>query len=235
MKRVILLLFTAAALGTLVIPAGAEPYWFTYEGNDLPENEGWTRYWGNQDGEYQGDGAIRTIEDGVLTIDSMDDPWIYDYNWIDLPDQFDPEPGEELVMEWRLKVDEVVGVWSGPGVSLASDERWRAGFVFREDYIWSFYEGDDVFIPIEPGVFHEYRFVSSDLRSYDLYIDGELARHGAWSHLASSSRATWGDFSYPVSSRSRWDYFRFGVVPEPKTVSLILVAMACCRRKARSH
>ena len=178
------MLFTvAAAPGALVAQAGAEPYWLTYEGNDLPENEGWTRYWGNQDDEYQGDGAIRTLEDGVLTIDTLHDPWIYDYNWIDRPGEFDPEPGELLVMEWRLEVDEVGGVWCGPGVSLASDERWRAGFAFHEDYIWSFFE-DDAFIPITPGVFHEYRFVSSDLRSYELYIDGELARQGAWGQFA---------------------------------------------------
>jgi hypothetical protein len=229
-----LLFVLAAALGTLTAPAGADEYWITYEGNDLPENEGWTRYWGNQDGEYQGDGAIRTLDDGVLTIDTLHDPWIYDYNWIDRPGEFDPQPGETLIAEWRLKVDEVVGVWCGPGVSLASDERWRVGFAFHEEYMWSMFE-DDVFIPIVPDMFHEYRLVSSDVRSYDLYIDGELARCGTWGQFARRSRATWGDFSYPVSSRSQWDYFRFGVVPEPKALSLILVAMASCRRNTRLH
>ncbi len=96
MKRVALLLFTLAALGMLVVPAGAEPYWITYEGNDLPENEGWNRYWGNADGEYQGGGAIRTIEDGVLTMDSLYDPWVWDWAYIERPGQMDPELGETL-------------------------------------------------------------------------------------------------------------------------------------------
>ena len=66
MKRVILLLFTAAALGTLVIPAGAEPYWIAYEGNDFPENEGWERY-------VTGPPAVRWLEDGSLFVDSRAD------------------------------------------------------------------------------------------------------------------------------------------------------------------
>ena len=35
-----------AVLGGLVMPAGAEEYWITYECNELPENEGWDRHWG---------------------------------------------------------------------------------------------------------------------------------------------------------------------------------------------
>lgn len=121
-----------------------------------------------------------------------------------------------------------------PGVSLASDERWRAGFAFHEDHIWCFFE-DDVTIPITPGVFHEYRFTSSDMRTYELYIDGELAREGTFWQLASASEVVWGDLGRPLASRAQWDYFRIGVVPEPRTISLILVAMAKCHRKARSH
>ena len=38
-----LLMFTVLLLGAGVSAAIAEPYWVTYEANDLPENEGWER------------------------------------------------------------------------------------------------------------------------------------------------------------------------------------------------
>jgi len=108
MKRVILLLFTAAALGTLVVPAGAEPYWYAYEGNDLPENEGWQRFWGNDDGPFEGDGAIRTVENGILTMDSMYSQRVYDYACHYLYGELDPDPGELFVAEWRVYVEDWV-------------------------------------------------------------------------------------------------------------------------------
>ncbi len=230
MKRVILLLFTAAALGTLVVPAGAEQYWLTYEGNDLPENEGWTRYWGNNDGEYQGGGAVRTIEDGVLAMDSRHDPWLWDFNFIERPDQMDPGSGETFVMEWRLKAEEVVGDRGDPLINVASDEYRTVGYVFREDQIWCYFE-DDLTIPITPGVYHDYRFVSSDMLTYDLYIDGELVHEGTWWQGVRDSRVGWGTNVRPATSLAHWDYVRFGVIPEPKTVFLILVAMAFCHRR----
>jgi len=47
-----LLMFSVAALLAMASSALGEPYWITYEGNDLPENEGWNRSWGNDDGQY---------------------------------------------------------------------------------------------------------------------------------------------------------------------------------------
>ena len=46
---------------TLVVYA--EPYWFAYEGNDLPENEGWTRHTNNPI-------ADRWLEDGSFFLDT---------------------------------------------------------------------------------------------------------------------------------------------------------------------
>jgi len=42
-----MLMFLAAVSYATAGIATAEPYWITYEGNDLPENEGWNRGWGN--------------------------------------------------------------------------------------------------------------------------------------------------------------------------------------------
>ena len=227
MRAILPTILLSAVLGTALLPAAqAEPYWISYEGNDLPENEGWTRYWGNNDGEYQGGGAVRTIEDGVLTMDSRHDEWLWDFNFIERPGQMDPGPGETFVMEWRLKVEEAVGYRGDPLINVASDECRTVGYVFREDQIWCYFE-DYTIIPIAPGVYHNYRFVSSDMLSYDLYIDDVLVHEGTWWQGVRDSRIGWGSDVRPATSLAQWDYVRFGVVPEPNTVFLILVVLAC--------
>ena len=57
------------ALGAFVYPAGA--YYVAWEGDCLPEEAGWTRQWGDEVGQYHGTGAVRTIQDGVMTMDSL--------------------------------------------------------------------------------------------------------------------------------------------------------------------
>ena len=52
-----------STLSTFTASATAEPYWTAYEGNNLPENEGWLRL-------ISHGGAIRIIEDGALVLDS---------------------------------------------------------------------------------------------------------------------------------------------------------------------
>jgi len=64
MKRAYCLIF-CGWLGVCVCTA--TPYWIAYEGDKLPEEDGWTRYWGNHDGEYQGPGAQPTIENDLIT------------------------------------------------------------------------------------------------------------------------------------------------------------------------
>gem|GEM_PF-2085729 len=215
----------------LAVSATADPYWCAYEGNDLPENEGWTRYWGNRDGEYQGDGSIRTIEDGVLRMDSLHDPWIWDWASIERPGETDPEAGETFIMEWRLNVVEVEGLVD-PGVSLASDDGWRVGFAYHTDHIWCFFE-DEVTIPILPGVFHSYRFLSQDMRTYELYIDEVLVHDGSFWEGLTQGRVAWGDLTKPAVGLAEWDYIRFGVVPEPQSISILFTMTTIWASRAR--
>jgi len=225
-----LLFVLAAALGTLAAPAGADEYWLTYEGNDLPENEGWNRSWGNDDGEHHGDGAYRTVEDGILTMDSLYDLRVYDYAYRHLPGELDPDPGELFIAEWRGLVDEVLGDHYDAKVGISSDDDWQLGIAVFPDHIISKFE-DDVEIPIEPGVFHEYRVLSWDMQRYDLYIDGELTHQGTFWHGLLASRFHWGDCVRGAASLSHWDYVRFGVVPEPSSALMLLTACVCARRR----
>ena len=223
MRFVPLLLFTLAALGALVTTAGAEPYWVTYEGNDFPENEGWTRYWGNWDGPYEGDGAIRTLQDGILTMDSLFDPGVYDYYRVDRPRQIDPGPAEFFVMEWRGLVEEMSpGTYFAAGLVVGSDDGWQLGFGIYPDAVVSSFE--DVSVPVEPGLFHEYRAVSANMRTYELYIDGELALTGDFWEGLTRSRVSFGEGVLGMAARARWDYARFGVIPEPGALVLMLTS-----------
>lgn len=215
-------LLAVLALG--VWSANATPYWIDWEGDDWPENQGWTRVWGDWEGQYHGSGANRTLQDGVLTYDSLYDPGVYDFSRMHRPGQTDPAPGELFVMEWGLKVDEVVG-FSDPGAAVCSDEAWALAFTFAYDRAYSVFE-DFAPIPFVPGVFHEYEVISANMRTYDLYVDGELARQGTFNHLVVSSEITWGEGAQGSASVHEWDYFRFGVVPEPCGLVLLVWVLA---------
>jgi len=225
-----LLFVVVAALGVLASTAGADEYWITYEGNDLPENEGWNRSWGNDDGEHHGDGAYRTVEDGILTMDSMYDLRVYDYAYRHLPGELDPDAGELFVAEWRLKVDETIGAHWDSKVSICSGEGWLLGLGCFPDHIESQFE-DDVYIPITPEVFHEYRLLSWNMETYELYIDGDLAHIGEFSDRTLASRFSWGDCVSGSASRANWDYVRFGVMPEPGSLLMLIGLSACAQRR----
>ena len=82
--------------------------------------------------------------------------------------------------------------------------------------------------PIAPGVFHDYRVTSTDLRSYDLYIDGTFVHEGSFDHgPGTPSYVAFGDFVQGAGSRHEWDYFRFGaIVPEPVPIAMAAVFLA---------
>lgn len=200
----------------------ADEYWIAYEGNDFPENQGWTH-------RVFGGGAIRFLDQGHLVIDSRASTQIADFYEIERPGNIDPDPGELFVMQWRLRVDEV----SGPSpydlsVGVDSDESWLVGFQFAEDHLISAFESG-VVIPFAPGEFHAYELRSFDMRTYDFFLDGQLVRRGSFRQLVSTSRVGWGDGTQGAASLSRWDYFRFGVVPEPGSAFLFASALVALR------
>ena len=213
-----------ALLATIVPSVTAEPYWIAWEGDEYPEDLGWTRIWGDREGDYHGDGAIRTIENGILTYDSLFDDGVYDFCRIERPGQIDPHAGETFVMEWGLNVEQTLG-GEDPGVSVFSDEALGLGFEFAQDQLYSVFEHST--IPIEPGAFHDYRLISTDMCEYELFIDCHLVRKGNFVQVFSASRVGWGDSVQGAASLHHWDYFRFGVVPEPGAAALIVFGLGC--------
>jgi len=130
----------------------------------------------------------------------------------------DPDLGELFVMQWRLRIDEIHG--PDIGVAIFSDDRWAVGLSFEEGTVTSSFESG-VSAVFEPWVFHEFEFRSNDMQAYQLYIDGDLAMEGSFWLSLTDSEVNWGDGVQGASSLSRWDYFRFGVMPEPSSALLL--------------
>lgn len=213
-------------LGLLVAvhTAHGDQYWIAYEGDELPENEGWVR-------NFSAGGANRYIEDGALVIDSLASTDIYDsYEW---PGITNPEVGERFVAEWSVLVEET-DVWFDNGVGVARDGvSGDLRVLLGTDQLlisdeWTQY-------PFAPGMFHQYRLESSDMQSFQLFVDGEHAASGVFQTPSIlNSFVDFGDIHIGAASRSRWDYFRFGVAPEPEAcvgcvLGIVLIARKFCR------
>lgn len=218
------------ALSALAVPASA--YFVEWDGTCLPEDAGWTRQWGDWSGEYHGTGAVRTIQDGVMTMDSLYDTGVCDIAIMHR--SFNPAPGEMFFIEWRLAVDQVLGLGDplDPGLAFESDDNYGVGFDYTAHSVRGSYD-DGLNISVTPGEFHEYRLASWDCRTYDLFIDDTWVYHGWFLPYTGASRLAWGDGVQGCASLHRWDYVRFGTVPEPGTLGLMIAFIgysACVRR-----
>lgn len=194
---------------SLAALTAAAPYSIYYSGDDFPENEGWTRYFLGENTN----GAIRTIEDGALGLDSMGDTTISDC--YEVARDIDAASGELFIAEWRVNVVASAGRPTAALV-LARDGVGLLAFQYDQDRIYSAFEGWAV--AITPG-FHSYRLVSSDMVQYELSIDGVSTRNGTWDLNIPPvyGFVGFGDCSHGTNELShvRWDYVSVSAIPEP--------------------
>ncbi len=196
------LLLMGCMLGPGGIASGSL-YWDAWEGNNYPEQSFWHR-------TIQGGGAERTLVDGTLVLDGTASPDIADDYWKSgLPL---PGTGEVFKALWRLRVD-VVEYNPDPIVSiLTPSPNGNVEIHYWEDKVYFPNEGW-TWVPIQPGIFHEYALVSWDMmQTYKLYIDGSLAHEGQFLFYSDISGIAWGDGCTGAASASVWDYFRYGIV-----------------------
>jgi hypothetical protein len=212
--------------------AWATPYYVEYLGSsgDFPEAEGWTRI-------IYGGGAQRWFEEDSLVLDSRASTDIEEAYVMERPGQVDPSaPGEWFFMSWRLRIDELQGLWD-PGVAVFSDDRRAVFLDFEWGGVLDPWAGH-VVATFEPGVFHDFELQSADMLTYNLFIDSTLSYIGTFTDpLIDSSRVIWGDVTSGGASLALWQRFSFGVVPEPTSalagVTLLAVARAAGRGKSR--
>jgi hypothetical protein len=201
----------------------AEPYWVSWD-SGWPEEQGWT--WGATD-----PGPDRWLDDGTLYIDSRAAVGLAGGYYQIHPGMFSLGPSETFVVQWKAMVWEAT--YPDAGVFLTCDDQYAVGFTFSTDAVWSDYE-PGLSAPLIPGLFHEFRFESSDFRAYRLYIDSGLALQGTLSEGLGPlpSYIGWGDHT-TSRSLSQWDYMQYGVVPEPSALACLVGAG--CLRSARGR
>jgi hypothetical protein len=205
-------------------------YWIGYEADDFPENVGWMRVYGDENGPQQG-GAERTLEDGVLTLDGLRNDQIFDFYEIQRP--IDPAPGEIFLAEWKTLVDPRSDARDVGVVIARDDPPGHVSFAIGSSTLWI--RDDHVTIDIEPNVFHAFSFFSIDMQEYQLAIDGTVEYEGSFdSYSILHSFVNFGDGVQGERSLSSWDYYRFGAVPEPAPLLTLLFAPAALRRFART-
>jgi hypothetical protein len=200
-----------AVLGFSTV-AWATPYWVAWEGDDFPENQGWTREHGPNGAE-----AVRTLQDGVMTLDGSQNPGgEYDGSTMHPLQGIHLGAGEAFAAEWRLRVESVDNPqypWD-IDVGLVTDDGWGVAFTFSTQAVRGLYELN-WYVPFAQGEWHAFVLQSDDLRGYTLRMDGLVVREGYWTHVVPGAYVAWGDSVNVLSSVSQWDYVRFGVVPEP--------------------
>lgn len=208
----------------------------SYEGTSFPEQEGWVR----SDRPHLAD---RWLDDG----------WFVQYAEIvdpgppELPeDDFyrwslgDLAAADAFFVEWCVETDGpregIEGV--APAVLTASG---RAGifyhFTIADDQM-RFIDSDSfiLWVDIAPDMPHTYRLELLGEETYAWYLDGQLLHSGipAGPYPTADSRIGFGGRAAGGSITVRWDYIRFGVVPEPATgLCLILGAIPILARGHR--
>lgn len=208
-----------------VTTVSAEPYWVAWEGDTYPEQNGWER-------TTHGGGAERSFDGGALVLDGRASTDVSDfYKWFR---SVEPASGEHFLLEWRLRVDEVYG-FADPGLSVTAVGNVSLAFVYQDDALYSLFEG--VWLDCPSGSYHEFALSSPDLVTYTLWMDGEVAHIGQFASGGWESGVAWGDYVQGGRSLARWDYVRFGIVPEPACGILIglSVPLVVCLRSLRSR
>lgn len=212
--------------------AFGDPYWIAYEGDDFPENVGWDRHWGVHAPPGDPNSTPdRSIEDGVFVLDTTSDIWLNDYYQIHR--SIDPEPGELFVAEWQVAVDDQLVYWDAGLVIARDDPPGHVSFKFGVDSLLISTED----LEIELGAdFHSFVFMSADMEEFDLFVDGVLLHQGVFeSESLLQSYVGFGNPTHGASSLTRWDYLRFGAIPEPHSFLLAIIGLPILRPLCRSR
>ncbi len=224
-----------AASLTMVVLAGFTPafgMYIAYEGEVFPEDDGWTVTGNPQDPSRY----TRSISDGIFTIHATADGVATVYY-----ERERPLTSNNIFYEWRSRTS------NNDGASLISLSLMRPSFWSQIILGWRadqatayFYQEAGIVsawtqVSLTPGEFHTFR-VESNGALHTLYIDGverlsdELQAPTGLNGLVKFGFLKTHD---NIPTESDWDYIRVGEVPEPCTLLLIGLGVACAKRPRR--
>jgi hypothetical protein len=209
----------------------------TYDGSHFPEEgeDGWTRL----DSVYQADRWIDNgwlVQSAEIAVIGPPEEGERDFYRRELADQ---AGSGDWYLEWVMWTDGPQAFASvSPAVIAAGG---TSGVLYQltvaEDRIRLLRDATLplVFADIEPGLAHTYRLELHGSESYAFSIDGTVIDAGIpeGPYPTSDSRITFGASAAIEGSATRWDYIRFGVIPEPSSGLMLLVGCLVIRRKHR--
>jgi hypothetical protein len=202
----------AVVLGA--VAARASPFWVTWE-EGWPEEQGWMR-------GSTGPPAERWLDGGLLFIDTRAEFGIRD-QYYQNPASLMPGPQEMFTVEWGVRVYESTPSYD-PGVLVVADDHYSVNFCMDTQSVHSEFEPGR-WASFAPNEFHEFVLNSTDMRTYDLYIDGALALQGSFfeSFLAGPD-VDWGNFA-GCKTLTAWDHVAYGIIPEPSALLCVLIPL----------
>jgi len=195
-----------------------------YEGDVLPEDAGFTRVTYYDPERWLDDGwFFQRIDQGGGSGGPYDGDYD-DYRW-----DIAPFSGSPFFLEWRLLTDApnsevdwhhggaIVVVYGG-GVNFHFNMASGLALILRG------YPYPTLYFDIQPGVPHTYRLEVYGGDYFEFRIDGTVMDSGTPEAPFPNPYAEliFGALYYQSSHTSRWDYVRFGTIPEPGTGMLLL-------------
>lgn len=186
------------------IPASGEEWKIEYTAEGFPESQGpWAR------GIAYG-GGVRTLKDGIFTLDTLANVQISDYYRVSLPVGADPGPGELLELDWVLHVEKTIGP-SGAHLAVTGDYGRVISFRHGTDRVTSPIFDPTLDLFVEPGRFHAYRMQTADMLTYYLWVDNVLSHVGQMWQGGPGFYVAWGEGGSAEAGLSHWDYLACGV------------------------
>ena len=182
----------------------------TYEGDEFPEKVGWER-------------IVFTDIDR-----SLDSGWFV--HFVDFANEIDAyqllladfASEQAWFVEWRVETDAPSSILdsSGTPVVVSAGGTAAANYHFTitdaRVQVWRSNFLPIVFVDIEPGVPHTYRLELHGVDSYAWFIDGQLGDSGPpeGQYPNDDSVLIWATSREEFDTTTRWDYVRFGVIPQ---------------------
>jgi len=222
-------------LGTILFFTPARSDVVSYEGETMPEEAGFVRFFIYDPERWIEDGwFFQSIDQGGGTGGPYDGDYDrYDYDVSGFA-------GLPFFVEWRLLTDApdsevdfhnggAAVILNGPGVTYHFNIASGLARLLRE------YPYPTVYFDIEPGVPHTYRLEVYGGNNFEFQIDGITVESGVPGDAfpAGDSELLFRSRYYLSPHTTQWDYVRFGTIPEPGTGVLLLASAGWLLRRRR--